>query len=220
MEILIAFGILLAAYLIGSIPFGYIIVCLTTGIDVRQVESGRTGGTNAMRAAGFWAGLGTAFMDTLKGAAVTWLARWLLPALPWVHILAPVLAVLGHNHSIFLAERTPEGKLRLRGGAGGTPALGGAIGLWAPGILILIPVGALILFGIGYASVATMSVAVMAVVIFAIRAAMGLSPWQYILYGVLVEVLLVLALRSNIERLRNGTERLIGWRAKHQRERK
>lgn len=217
MDILISLGILLAAYLIGSIPFGYIIVYLTTGIDVRQVESGRTGGTNAMRAAGFWAGIGTAFLDTLKGATVTWLARWLLPGLPWTHILAPTLAVLGHNYSIFLLERTPVGKLRLRGGAGGTPALGGAIGLWTPGILILVPVGALILFGIGYASVATMSVPVMAVVIFAVRAAQGISPWQYILYGVLVEVLLVISLRPNIKRLLNGSERLIGWRAKRKR---
>lgn len=218
MAILISLGILLAAYLIGAIPFGYLIVCLTTGIDVRKVESGRTGGTNAMRAAGFWAGLATVILDILKGAAVTWLARWMLPALPWVHILAPTLAVLGHNYSIFLAERTPEGRLKLRGGAGGTPALGGAVGLWTPGILILIPLGALILFGIGYASVATMSVPVMAVLIFAVRAAQGLSPWQYILYGVLVEVLLVIALRPNIQRLRNGTERLIGWRAKKKRQ--
>ena len=218
MDNLIPAGLLLASYLIGSIPFGYLIVCLTTGIDVRKVESGRTGGTNAMRAAGFWAGFATAFFDTLKGAGVTWLARWLLPGMPWIHILAPILAVLGHNHSIFLLERTSAGKLRLRGGAGGAPALGGAVGLWAPSILIILPLGALILFGIGYASVTTMSVAVLTIGIFAVRAAMGLSPWLYVWYGVLAEVLLVLALLPNIKRLMNGTERLVGWRAKKKRE--
>ena len=47
-------GVIFLAYLIGSIPFGLIIVKLTTGKDIRSVASGRTGGTNAMRAAGFW----------------------------------------------------------------------------------------------------------------------------------------------------------------------
>ncbi len=213
-DLWIIFGTLLAAYLIGSIPSGLIIVKLTTGKDVRRVESGRTGGTNVMRAAGFLAGLVTSLLDILKGAVATWLALWLLPSLPWVHILAPILAVLGHNYSIYLVERTPEGRLRLRGGAGGSPALGGIFGLWPPSILILVPVGALILFGLGYASVATLSVGLMAIVLFAIRAALGLSPWHYVLYGLLVEIPLLIALRPNIRRLLNGTERRVGWRAK------
>ncbi len=207
------FGILLVSYVIGSIPFGLIIARFTTGKDLRQVESGRTGLTNTMRAAGLWAGLATGGLDMLKSASATWLARWLLPGLPWVHALAPLLAVFGHIHSIFLPERTPEGRLHLRGGAGGTSAVGGALGLWEPSALVLIPSGLLILFGVGYASVATMSVGAMAMVIFAIRAAMRLSPWEYVLYGVLVEMLIIIALRPNIERLLKGTERLVGWRA-------
>lgn len=55
MVILSSIGVLILAYLIGSIPFGLIIVKLSTGKDIRTVESGRTGGTNAMRAAGVWA---------------------------------------------------------------------------------------------------------------------------------------------------------------------
>jgi len=47
---------LLLAYLVGSIPFGWLVVKIASGKDVRTVESGRTGGTNAMRAAGFWPG--------------------------------------------------------------------------------------------------------------------------------------------------------------------
>lgn len=62
-------GVLILAYLIGSIPFGLIIVKLSTGKDIRSVESGRTGGTNAMRAAGVWAGVATAIFDTLKGVS-------------------------------------------------------------------------------------------------------------------------------------------------------
>ncbi len=215
MQILISLGILLLSYIIGSIPFGLVIVRLSTGKDIRRVESGRTGGTNAMRAAGFWAGLGTAIMDLLKGAAMVWLARFVAPNNAWLEMLAPVAAVLGHNYSIFLTERNEKGQLRLRGGAGGATTVGGAMGLWAPSILIILPLGALILFGVGYASVATMSVAFSAFLIFAYRAWIGASPWQFALYGLITEVILMIALRPNIRRLFKGTERLVGWRARH-----
>jgi glycerol-3-phosphate acyltransferase PlsY len=58
----------------------------------------------------------------------------------------------------------------------------------------------------------------MSFIIFAVRAALGLSPWEYAVYGVLAEILLVLALRPNIQRLLNGTERLHGWRARRQKQ--
>ena len=211
LQILTDAGLVLAAYLFGSIPFGLLIVKLATGKDIRQVESGRTGGTNAMRAAGVGAGFFTAILDILKAAATVWLARAVSDS-AWVHVLAPVAAILGHNHSIFLPERGPDGRLRLRGGAGGAAALGGALGLWPPSVLIILPVGVLIWFGIGYASVTTMSVGLMAVIIFAVRAAQGLGPWEYVIYGVLAEILLVWALRPNIRRLLEGTERLHGLR--------
>jgi glycerol-3-phosphate acyltransferase PlsY len=215
MQILKEIGILLVAYLLGSIPFGLLIVKWRTGKDLRVVESGRTGGTNAMRAAGKSAGLLTAIMDALKGAAAVWLARW-LGANNWIVALAPLMAVLGHNYSIFLAERK-DGRIRLRGGAGGGPTVGGALGFWFPSVLIIVPLGALVWYFIGYASVTTMYAALMVVIIFAIRAGLGLSPWEYVLFGILAEILLIWALRPNIKRLLNGTERLQGWRAKHPR---
>lgn len=208
-------GILVLAYILGSIPFGLLLVKLGTGKDIRQVESGRTGGTNAMRAAGFWTGLATAFLDILKSASAVWLARTLLPGHAWLDVLAPVMAVIGHNYSLFLIERAENGKLRFRGGAGGAPTAGGAMGLWLPSILIIIPVGAAILFGIGYASVATMSIAIVAALIFAFRAWLAGGPWIYVVYGILAEILLIWALRPNIRRLLAGNERIVGWRAKH-----
>ncbi len=212
MSILIDLGLMLAAYLFGSIPFGLIIVKLISGKDVRQVESGRTGGTNAMRAAGFGAGLFTAILDIFKAASTVWLAR-AATANPWIHALAPVAAIVGHNYSIFLAERGPNGRLRLRGGAGGAAAFGGAVGLWPPAALIMFPIGFLIWFGVGYASITTLSIGVMAIVIFGVRAALGLSPWANVLYGVLAEILLLWALRPNLKRLKEGTERMHGLRA-------
>jgi glycerol-3-phosphate acyltransferase PlsY len=206
--------LLIGSYLVGSIPFGLLIVRLTTGKDIREVESGRTGGTNAMRAAGFWAGLSTALLDLLKGATTAWAARYFFPDLYLVHVLAPVLAILGHNYSVFIVERNEQGKLRLRGGAGGAPAGGGAMGLWLPSMLFILPIGAGILYFIGYASIATMSAPLVASLIFAYRFMIGAGPWEYILYGVLAEILLVIALRPNIKRLLNGTERVVGLRAR------
>ena len=129
MQILTDAGILVASYVIGSIPIGLILVRLVTGKDIRQVESGRTGGTNAMRAAGFWPGFLTAILDIFKGASGVWLARALGGSV-WAEVLAPISIILGHNYSIFLPERTSEGRWRLRGGAGGAPSVGGAFGLW------------------------------------------------------------------------------------------
>jgi acyl phosphate:glycerol-3-phosphate acyltransferase len=212
MQMLIEAGVVLLAYIFGSIPFGLLIVRLTTGKDIRQVASGRTGGTNAMRAAGFPAGLSTALMDGLKGAAAVWVAQAVSPENHWLHILAPIAAILGHNYSIFLAERDEKGHFRLRGGAGGAPTVGGAVGLWWPALFIILPVGVLVFFGIGYASVTTMSIALITTIIFAVRYAMGLASWPDVFYGLAAFVLLVWALRPNIKALIEGRERFHGWR--------
>jgi len=214
MLIAISLLILAASYVMGSIPSGLLIVKLTTGKDIRTIESGRTGGTNAMRAAGLWAGLGTAVLDMLKSAICVWLVRWLVPGSVWLEVLAPVMAIVGHNYSIFLLERGENGRIRLRGGAGGAPAVGGAFGLWMPSILFTVPIGAAIFYFVGYASVTTLSVPVIALLVFAFRTWAYGSPWQYILYGVIAAVVLAWALRPNIRRLINGTERMVGLRAR------
>ena len=207
-------GALLLSYVIGSVPFGLLLVRATKGEDIRKIQSGRTGGTNAMRAAGFWVGLLTSLLDILKGASGVWIAKALVPGNIWLQVLAPLLVIIGHNYSVFLIERSPEGKIKFGGGAGGAPCLGGSVGFWGFSFFIIFPLAALILFGIGYASVATMSIAVISSILFAVLAAFFDYPWQYILYGLFAEVLLIWALRPNIRRLLNGTERLVGWRAR------
>ncbi len=206
-------AVLIGSYLAGSIPFGYLIVRLANGKDITNVESGRTGGTNAMRAAGFGAGLGTAVMDCLKGAAAVWLARAVLPDDTWLQLIAPLMAILGHNYSIFLVTWDRKTGFHLRGGAGGATCVGGSFGLWPPSLLIILPLTALIWFGVGYASVTTMCIALFSIIIFAYRAWLGLSPWAYVVYGAIALVLLVWSLRPNIQRLIEGRERLHGWRA-------
>ncbi len=210
MQLLIDAGVILLAYIFGSIPFGLLIVKLTTGKDVRQIASGRTGGTNVMRAAGCWAGLATAIFDILKGAGAVWVARAATNNI-WVEVLAPIAAVLGHNYSIFLAEHNVNGKIRLRGGAGGATAAGGAIGLhWS--VLFGLPIPAFMFFGVGYASLTTLSISATAILLFTILYLRGIAPWQYIVYGGATLLILLWALRPNIRALIEGRERFHGWR--------
>jgi acyl phosphate:glycerol-3-phosphate acyltransferase len=203
------FLLVLTGYLIGSIPFGYVVVKVFSGRDVREFGSGRTGGTNAMRAAGFGAGLLTASLDLLKASAAVWLAQSVLSAegRPLGMALAGLGAILGHNYSLFL---------KFKGGAGGAACVGAALGIWPWSVLIAVPVGLGILYGVGYASLATLSVAVTITALFVLRTFVLHTPgaaWQFILYGLGALVLLAWALRPNIKRLLRGEERLVGWRA-------
>jgi glycerol-3-phosphate acyltransferase PlsY len=216
MDIALQVAAVMLGYVLGSIPFGLVIVKLKTGKDIRTVESGRTGGTNAARAAGLSAGLLTAFLDILKGAVAVWIAQALVPGNHVIHVLAPIFVILGHNYSLFLMERDETGKLKFRGGAGGAPALGGAVGLWVWMFPIAFGLGALIWFTIGIASLTTMAIGLVVIIIFAVRSSMGLMQPIDIWYGVIAELLLIWALRPNIKKLISGNERVIsmslnGW---------
>ncbi len=216
MQILIGIGAVVIGYILGSIPFGLLIVKIKTGNDVREMGSGRTGGTNVVRAAGFWAGLLTAILDILKGAVSVWIAQSLSPDNHLISILAPIGAILGHNYSIFLIGRDENRKLRFHGGAGGAPALGGAMGLWLPMFPIVFTAGALVWFTVGIASLTTMTIGLIVIVVFTILAWVGLHESIDIWYGVLAELLLIWALRPNIKKLLAGNERVVkfslnGW---------
>lgn len=204
---------LLLSYLAGSIPFGWLVVKIASGKDIRTVESGRTGGTNAMRAAGFLAGLFTAGLDVLKGISTAWIAGWLVPGNDWVKVAAALLAIIGHNYSIFLIDKTTHGRVRLGGGAGGAPCLGGAVAVGGPVMFLILPLAALVFVLIGYASVTTISVAVLAMLISIIQAAFFGLPWLFVAYGFLSIGIVLWALRPNLKRLREGTERVVGLRA-------
>jgi len=213
MVVLKIFLVLVLAYLAGSIPSGLVVVKVFSGKDVRDVGSGRTGGTNAMRAAGIVAGLLTAVMDVLKGIASGWVAGWLMPGNIWLKVLAALLAIIGHNYSVFLISRDSRGRLLIHGGAGGATALGGAIALWNHSWLVILPLAVLVFIFIGYASVTTISIALISMVVFTYRAILGLSPWAYIIYGIIALIVVLWSLRPNLKRLKEGTERAVGLRA-------
>jgi acyl phosphate:glycerol-3-phosphate acyltransferase len=205
------------SYLLGAIPFGLIIVKIGTGKDVRGVGSGRTGGTNAMRAGGIFAGVLTALFDVLKGASTYFIVNYFSPGNVWLQVFCGLAAIIGHNYSVFLARKDENGKLKFSGGAGGAPCLGGAIAIWPPIWTVILPLGVLVYVLIGFASVTTMSIALIATGVFIYRAAMGYASWIYVVYGVVAELLLMWALRPNIKRLIEGKERSVGIRSYIQR---
>jgi glycerol-3-phosphate acyltransferase PlsY len=152
----------------------------------------------------------TGIGDMGKGAVAVWVAGWLgkqigVPSVPLAQVLAGVMAVIGHNYSIFLSWK---------GGAGTGPNIGVAAGFWLPALLILVPLLPILLITTGYASVTSIVIAGLIPIMFLIRALVAEAPWEYALYGIMTGTLVIWALRPNIARLKAGTERLVGPRAK------
>lgn len=202
----------LVGYLFGAIPFGFLFVRLTKKIDLRDVGSGRTGGTNSMRAAGPVVGALTGLSDVLKGAGAIWIARTLFGSvldsrlLPWAEVLTGIATIIGHNWSLFL---------NFKGGAGTGPNIGWATAIWWP----MFPIGVVTVVGlimtVGMASIASLATGIVIPVAFAIRYFTGKEETPaYFVGGLITLVFVSWALRPNIKRLLDGTERIVGPRAR------
>lgn len=189
--------VLVGAYTLGSIPVGLLLVRALTGKDVRQVGSGRTGGTNVLRAAGPWVALLTILGDSAKGLLAVRLAQSFAGASRFA-ALAGLLAVVGHNYSVFT---------HFKGGAGTMTTVGGAIGLWPWNGAILVCLGTVVIAATRYASVGSITIALLVPIVFALRAWLGNAPWDYLIHGVGTFLLTIWALRPNIRRLLAGCER-------------
>lgn len=193
---------LLLGYLLGSIPFGYLIGKLWR-VDVREFGSGRIGGTNVWRATNSLLAAGLTIVgDALKGVVAVLLARALLQPAEPAAALAGAAAVYGHIWPVYL---------RFQGGAGGTTA---ALTQIALNPLIGVPSLLFGLFILGlsrYASLGTLTVGVAGVVIsvllWIVRPDL-VNPWQ-IVFAVAVTVAMVITLQPNLRRLRKGDERRI-----------
>lgn len=206
------FVVLGLAYLIGSLPVGWVIVWMVSRQDIRYHASGRMGTSNVIRTVGVKWGVVTAISDVLKGVLAVWAVRWSFgERIDWMFACAGMLAVLGHIKSAFLVETRPNGRIRFRGGAGGLTSLGVVVGIWSP-IIFFAGLPALILYlTLGYASVATFSINLFATLAFILMRLFGLQPcsWWYVLYGIFGLVIVFYALRPNLKRLRAGTERVM-----------
>ena len=93
---------ILIAYLLGAIPFGYLLTRFTTGKDVRSEGSGNIGATNVLRAAGRGAAVATLVLDMAKGFAAVWIAGWLTDGSPGWMADAALAVMVGHAFPIFL----------------------------------------------------------------------------------------------------------------------
>jgi glycerol-3-phosphate acyltransferase PlsY len=94
-----------AAYLLGAIPFGFLLVRLKSGKDVRKEGSGNIGATNVLRTTGRALGVLTLLLDIAKGYAAVWLAAWLTnDSAVWTS-LAAVIVMMGHAYPIFLGYK-------------------------------------------------------------------------------------------------------------------
>lgn len=187
------------AYVIGSIPIGLFVVYLVRRTDIRQIGSGRIGGTNVMRAAGWQIALLSGLLDVLKATLAVFVARW-LGGPPLLLALAGVMAIVGHNYSLFLG---------FKGGAGTGTSMGGAIALWPWSALITIPTLLAVIVVTRRGSIGSIVLAFLIPALFATRAALGLDPWAFVVYGVLTSVLTLWALRPNIRRLLHGEEKAV-----------
>jgi glycerol-3-phosphate acyltransferase PlsY len=183
-------------YLLGAMPIGYLIG-KTRGVNVLQHGSGRTGGTNVMRAAGLWAAVLTVLGDGVKGLLAVGIAV-LLVGTPAAKVLSGLAAIIGHNWSVFLGWR---------GGAGAITNLGVVIGLYYPVMIVMVVVGFIALLVSRMASVTTLSTATAALLTFAGLALLGHVPWAYAVYGLMAGAVIVIALLPNIRRILAGTER-------------
>ena len=193
---LIAF---ISGYLIGSVPAGYLWVKVFTGQDVRKVGSGRTGGTNVLRAAGRSAFILTVLSDIAKGFVAVLLIWWWFgdPA----HLVAGIGALVGNNWSLFLMGR---------GGAGVMTTTGTLLAISPLVTLIFIPLPLTLLVATRIASVASLTAAVLGPLWFALMVYLGYEHWSRLIYLLIAGLLLIAVHAPNIQRLRSGTERRMG----------
>ena len=199
--------VIIVAYLIGSIPFGYLLVRLSSGGDIRQTGSGGTGATNVSRRAGKLAGVATLLFDALKGAvAVFMAAKWTDRFQPdwmisdWIIIGAAVAVIVGHIFPVWLGFR----------GGKGVATGAGAFFVMNPLAVLCAGVAFVIVVVLTrYVSLGSIVGALMIPLAVLVLHVLGLRDLSLVpmLTGTTVGALLiVIAHRGNISRLRSGTE--------------
>jgi glycerol-3-phosphate acyltransferase PlsY len=189
------------AYLLGSIPFGYLLVRLRGGGDVRESGSGGTGATNVTRRAGKWAGMLTLLLDALKGATAVLVARLLLPAgAEWWVAAAAAAVVVGHVFPVWL---------KFRGGKGVATGLGVFLVLAPLAVLCALSAFVVIVWVSRYVSLGSIIAA--AILPFAVWSSGALRgrnsvPTPAVVVAAVGAALIIYMHRANIERLLQGKE--------------
>ena len=190
---------IIAAYLIGSIPFALILARRWGASDLRLVGSGNLGAANVMRASGVTAGVLVAALDMAKGAASVWLAERLGSG-PALSAAAGLAAIVGHIYPVWL---------RFRGGKGVATACG-VFSVLTP--LALPPALAIFAAVVWLTKYISLGSVLASLALPPLAYALG-SPAPAVGAALAAATIIVFRHRSNVARLRTGTERRIGARA-------
>jgi glycerol-3-phosphate acyltransferase PlsY len=190
--------LLLAAYFLGSIPFGLLLAKLFGGSDVRKAGSGNIGAANVARVAGPLAGIVTLVLDTAKGAAAVLLAaRFTHESAAWM-MLAALAALVGHCFSVWL---------KFKGGKGVATALGVFLALCPPAALAALFLFIIVVTIWRYVSLGSITAAAAMPLLMYFLWAPHHAPPLIVSFGSLAATLLVVYQhRANIQRLARGEE--------------
>ena len=189
----------LIAYFLGSIPFGYLIVKLTHGADVRSSGSGNIGATNVGRVAGKAAGILTLALDAAKGYIAVWLAaRMAHGNIRWM-MAAALAVVLGHMFSCWLD---------FRGGKGVATGMGVFLPISWEAVAAGFAVWLVVVAFWRYASLGSIAAAAaLPILLYVLYAPGHAPPFAVSLVSTFISILVILKHRENIVRLIAGTER-------------
>lgn len=181
----------LIAYLLGSVPFGYLLVKSAKGTDIRRVGSGNIGATNVYRKSR-WAGLATLLLDGGKGYLSVLIAAWLGGGLSWQSVAA-VFAILGHLFTVWL---------RFKGGKGVATGCGAYLALFPLPVTTTLAVFVATLIATRYISLAS----ILATGAFPLWVFLFHEPLQALPWAVIGSALIIARHHQNIRRLLMGTE--------------
>ena len=187
-------------YLLGSIPSGLLVGRFVRGIDVREYGSGKTGFTNVLRTVGLRWGVVVLIADLAKGALPVVIAR-LLSDEPYVHAVAGLAAVAGHDWPLYVG---------FRGGRGVASSYGAALAMSPIAAAVVLPAGVGLVAVTRIMSVMSIGMAPVLAALFIGLAVADIQPWAYAVYAVVAAALLVALHRENVQRLLAGTEPKLG----------
>ena len=187
------------AYLLGAIPFGYLLVRWKTGVDIRSKGSGNIGATNVLRTTGRAAGVATLLLDIGKGYLAVWLAGRLTEQSPWAMSAAAVAVMLGHAYPVFL---------KFQGGKAVASVVGAFLCL-APGALgaVMIVFVAVVAWTKHISMGSITGAAVLPLAVWLIE----LPPFPVEAASILCGAFIIYRHSSNIRRLRAGTENVFSF---------
>ena len=190
--------LVLAGYLLGSIPFGYLLVRVQSGGDIRAMGSGNIGATNVARTAGWSIGVATLILDAAKGFFAVWLMGHFSDGNIRFMMYAGLAAILGHVFPVWLG---------FSGGKGVATALGVFLAICWPAVAVAVVVFAIVVIFWRYVSLASVSAAAALPLLVYVLYAPGHAPPAAVSTGTLLAaILIIIKHRGNIERLMAGTE--------------